>query len=92
MPLLALAALLPTGGACLSGAGCGLAAILVKSPALLSPSAFTLVAQLARAAITGPVEVRSKFRTARPAVATIRLAFWNVRTTLAGMTAVSMFG
>jgi hypothetical protein len=58
---------------------------------LLSPSAFTRATQLANAVTRGPVEVRSKFSTARPAVATIRLAFWNVRTTLGGITAVSMF-
>ncbi|MGY4456915.1 hypothetical protein ACVWYI_000875 [Bradyrhizobium sp. LB13.1] len=37
MPLLALAALLPAGGACLSGAACGLAAVFVKSPAFVEP-------------------------------------------------------
>src|SRR5580704_15888192 len=55
-----------------------------KSPALLRPSALTLLTQVASTLSNGPVEVRLNCSGVPPATATIRLDFWNVRATLGG--------
>src|SRR5882724_1822662 len=61
----------------------------VNSPALLIPPALIVVKQLDSAPSSGPVDVRLKFNTVWPDTATIRLAFWNVRATFGGRTAVA---
>src|SRR5271165_6426478 len=55
-----------------------------KSPALLTPSALTLVTQLASAASSGPAELRLNCKGVPRATATIRLDFWKVRARFGG--------
>jgi hypothetical protein len=64
----------------------------VKSVAATASSPFclTLLTQLASTANSGPVEFRLNCSADRPAVATIRLAFWKVCATFGGMIAVIM--
>jgi hypothetical protein len=68
----------------------GFAASFAKSPALFSPSALTLVTQVAMTLSSGPVEVKLNCSVACPAWATIRLARWNVRAAFTGRIAVSV--
>ncbi|MHC2819864.1 hypothetical protein ACVMBY_003424 [Bradyrhizobium huanghuaihaiense] len=93
VPLFDLAGLLAGGDACLSAVAAGFAVPLVKSPALLSPSAFTRVTQFASAAIMGAVDVNTNWSGLLPlVVTTIRLAFWKVRAKLRGRMVVTMLG
>jgi len=66
-----VAAVAPFGASDLAATALGAA----KSPALLTPSALTLVTQLASAAISGPVELRLNCKGVPRATATIRLDF-----------------
>src|ERR1700730_2192370 len=70
----------------LAGAAFGASdfAAIAKSPAWLTPSALTLVTQLASAASSGPAELRLNCNGVPRATATIRLDFWKVRATFGG--------
>src|ERR1700730_2327050 len=63
---------------------------VVKSLTASRPLALTWLTQLASTASSGPVEFRLNCSATRPAVATIRLDFWNVCATFGGMIAVIM--